>query len=208
MASDNNSAISEQLAAYMQETSATTENITVSIEQVNIHTDQIADMTKEGVDITYKLIERADVLMNQSTETKSNAMDMCRKVKEKSEYSIEKSKAVDKINILTSTIMSISEQTSLLALNASIEAARAGEQGKGFAVVAGEIGNLASQSSTAVKSIVDIVKEVQSAVFEMMNCIVPLSRSCGQFQRLTVQLGKVQRASRILPRRRWKWWTL
>ena len=49
--------------------------------------------------------------------------------------------------------------------------ARAGEQGKGFAVVAGEIGSLANQSSDAVQSIVDIVKEVQDAVKDMIKCL-------------------------------------
>lgn len=175
-ASDNNSATSEELAAYMEETSATTENINSSIEHINTSTHQIADMSVEGVGITDELMERATTLNEQSVETKNNAMDMCEKVKVKSEASIEKSKAVEKINMLTSTIMSISEQTSLLALNASIEAARAGEQGKGFAVVAGEIGNLASQSSTAVKSIVDIVKEVQDAVLDMTECLSMTSK--------------------------------
>lgn len=45
---------------------------------------------------------------------------------------IEKSKSVEKINILSEAILKITEQTNLLALNAAIEAARAGEAGKDF----------------------------------------------------------------------------
>ena len=50
------------------------------------------------------------------------------------------------------SIIKISNQTSMLALNAGIEAARTGEAGRGFTVIANRVKELSEQSKDAVSN--------------------------------------------------------
>ena len=57
----------------------------------------------------------------------------------------------------------ITEQTNMLALNASVEAARAGEHGKGFAIVASEIRKLSEESKEATNKIANMLTNIQNS---------------------------------------------
>lgn len=82
-----------------------------------------------------------------------------------------------KVGSVISLVGDIAAQTNLLALNASIEAARAGEHGKGFAVVAEEVRKLADESATAVKSISDLVKQIQLEVDHVVQKITDQAKA-------------------------------
>ncbi len=167
----DNSATSEELAAGMAETSASTASIASNITSIQDDAAEIAHLSVKGVSISDEVRLRAEDLKTTTETATRKTIAMYEAVKTKSDSAIEASKAVSKINELTNTIKSISSQTSLLALNASIEAARAGEAGRGFAVVASEIGSLATSTSTAVNDIGTIVLEVNNAVEKMAECL-------------------------------------
>lgn len=166
-----NSATTQELAAAIQETSATTDTITRNIETVHDNAREIMNLSQNGEANSQKILARAQELSNTTLEATQRTKTMYEQVRNQTSLAIEKSKAVDRIDQLTQNILQISSQTNLLALNASIEAARAGESGRGFAVVADEIGSLANQTKETINDIDIIIKDVYEAVNNMTACL-------------------------------------
>lgn len=167
----DNSALSQQLAAGMENTATMAQNINEEVEHIRLQTDTMLKKAQETIQLSKGIVIRADDAKYKTKNASDTTMQLYKEVSLEAENALEKSKSVEKIKDMTQTIMNIAEQTSLLALNASIEAARSGEYGKGFAVVANEIGNLATQSTETVEGIEKIVVEVTTAVTLIEECL-------------------------------------
>lgn len=123
------------------------------IGSVNENVKSVLEVARE-IKITSK---NAGEIVNVLNEKSNTTAKMSSRIKDDINKLNDKALQISKIVDL---IDGISEQTSLLSLNASIEAARAGAAGKGFGVVAEEIKHLAEQTSEATNTIGNIVEEI------------------------------------------------
>lgn len=161
------SSVMEEMSAAMEESSASLEQINESIRQIFESIERIYGQAEEGSNSSDVIMKNASEIYNRAVEEKQNAMQQAANMASSVHEKIEKSRDVEKIKELTRNIIHITEETNLLALNASIEAARAGESGRGFSVVADEIGKLALSSAASATEIQNVTAEVIQTVDEL-----------------------------------------
>lgn len=169
-AKDNISDISatmEEMSAAMEETSASLYQVDESVVHIMSSIGTIAAKASSERESAAEIMEKVQAIYESAETDRTDAARQAAEMSEHMNERIARSKAVEQINTLTTEIINITDQTSLLALNASIEAARAGEAGKGFAVVASEIGSLADNSARAAEGIQRVSQEVIHAVNEL-----------------------------------------
>ena len=142
------------------------------------HSDSLMQETKAVVALYAEGGSRVDQLKAHSEVSLKDVEESYQKILQLNEFS-------EQVGHIVNQIDEISDQTSMLALNASIEAARAGEQGKGFAVVADEIGKLATNTQEATKVISGIMKQLQQEVSQTVEMVTNIKEGFSE------QLGAV-----------------
>lgn len=148
--------------------------MTESIGSMTDATDEIANEIQEKFKDTRKVTE----LGGQDINELEKASEQNTKVSSQVSTTMDKLLTqTNEVNEILQLIEGITEQTTLLALNASIEAARAGEAGKGFAVVADEIKKLASETESATYQIRTILEELTKQTNEAEGSVSSLIKS-------------------------------
>ena len=161
------SSVMEEMSAAMEESSAALEQVNESVRQIFELIEGIYERAESGRVSSDRIMKDASEVYSRAVEEKQSAAVQVSNMAVSVQQKIEKSKDVEEVRELTKNIISITEDTNLLAVNASIEAARAGEAGKGFAVVADEIGKLAANSASSATEIQRVTAEVIQTVDDL-----------------------------------------
>jgi phosphate/phosphite/phosphonate ABC transporter binding protein len=150
----------EELAAASEDTLAAAEEISASIKEVEQSARDSASLSEKVKDDAVRLgIASVEKTLEGIKEIKSSF--------EKTDHFIKKlGIRSEEIGKILNVIDEITDQTTLLALNAAILAAQAGEHGKGFSVVAEEIKDLAERTSFSTHEISELIQAVREEVRE------------------------------------------
>jgi len=143
---------SEQIEA--QKTSIAITNLIEHLDEIvnsSASANYIANETAEATEKAYDSVSKT---LDSMTEIRETVQETGKRIKRLGERSQEITHIVDLINTIT-------ERTTVLAINASMQALSAGEAGKGFSVIAEEIQRLAESSRESTDQIAHLIKNIQ-----------------------------------------------
>ena len=144
------------VASAVTETNATIQSVAAAAEEL---TSSIAEISS-SIASSKRSTDEASAL-TKSADSSATAL----------------TKTAHQMSGIVEIIDDIASQINLLALNATIESARAGEAGRGFAVVAAEVKQLATQVSSATKTITGEINGVQSVSAEVVAALKAIQES-------------------------------
>ena len=167
-----------QIATILDSVQTVTKNL-------GVHTNAATGTMDKVKEINNSINKISSEAKHHSTSVNqlSSAIEKTKEVFKKNMISVDKLKqsAKDVFNVI-SVIEDVTEQTNLLAINASIEASHAGEFGKGFIVVANEIKTLAEKTtdnSKKIKEMLDITND------DLREVDLDMKKTVGEFENIT-----------------------
>ena len=155
---DNNGRLEDTTSSSVDMTtdiSSQVKHVAQMIEQMVVLTAESGEHAKNSSDDLTSLVETTHAMTDLSSEIGKILENF------KEEF--------DRVKLETGKIEEITEQTALLALNASIEAARAGEAGRGFGVVAQQISSLSTETQSSSGQIEEALIRLQKTSDKMTN---------------------------------------
>lgn len=147
------------LANSAQRTETEIHRIDHSLQEVSQNADQNQTLAEETRTIALNAQRSADATIQGMNELKDVTADTAKIIHEVRGLS-------DQVSVILDIVDEITEQTSLLSLNASIISAQAGTHGRGFAVVAEEIKSLAIRTKSSTKEIDTLIRQFQQKAEE------------------------------------------
>lgn len=173
-ASGNTLKISSKLLEAAQHQSLKIEETTIAVLGMAESIGEVSDIATESTKVAKQSLSTAEkgmIAVQESiagmNEIRTYIQDTSKRIKRLGESSQE-------IGEIVALISDITEQTNVLALNASIQAASAGESGRGFTIIAQEVQRLAERSADATKQVSSLIKTIQG---DTQDAVAAMERS-------------------------------
>lgn len=155
----------QEILEHKAECDSMVNSVQKNDEELASLSSEIESQIKTLVSTSKKSIELANSGEEKSEEGVKKINTFVQKIEEGSKSLEELSSAFEEIKEFNSLMEQISDDTNLLALNASIEATRKeGEESKGFSVIADEIRKLSNDSASYLEKTKDNIKRMSEAV--------------------------------------------
>jgi len=169
----------EQMIASIKQVSENTDALSTSAEQT---TSSITEMSASVREVEQRAVESARLAERVSSDASERGLAAANEAirgMQNIKDTVEATAAVvnrlgkrsQEIGQILKVIDEVTDQTSLLALNAAILAAQAGEHGKGFAVVAEEIKDLAERTAASTQEISGLIASVREETAESVEAM-------------------------------------
>lgn len=142
--------VTNEVSTTMSELLATSRQIAESAQRVARIAEETAGGARSGDQTVQRAQEAIGGIKRQMDLVVGHMLDLGKKSQQ--------------AGSILELINELSEQTNILAINASIEAAGAGDAGKRFAVVADEIRKLADRVGGSTKEIRTLIEDIRAAV--------------------------------------------
>ena len=178
-------AAAEELSANVEEGNATSAEILRAMQQISAGAQAQAELTDKSLQLAERLAVAAKQMNERAIASTEKLLEL-QKLLENNKIAVDAlitgistaadaslvsarniqslEETVRKIDKIVDSIVNVTIQTNMLAVNGSIEAARAGEFGRGFSVVAGDIRSLANESAENTDKIKDLVRGIQNQI--------------------------------------------
>ena len=178
-----------EAAGLSESNAASIEEGTAGVEEVASGAQAMAKAAMEGAAAGEAVGDTSGTAVNEMNSVVGDLGSVGDKARQSVDMLGKLEEAVKDISGFVSVIVSIADQTNLLALNAAIEAARAGEAGRGFAVVADEVRKLAEESARAAAEVSRLIQtlgettrgsiDITSEAGEIMGATIARAREAG-----------------------------
>ena len=179
-----------QIATHGEQLAGASEDTSSSIQEISASLQQIADTAKHSKMLSDGARQDA-IYGRESVEKTIQSMNIIQHMIRVTAEAIQLlNRRTESIETILAVIKDISDQTSLLSINASIIAKKAGERGRGFNVIADKVRKLAEQSNSSAKEIARIIRDVRKESSHAVEVVAMGSKKVQEGVKLAELAGK------------------